>query len=75
MLEHDKSRRQRHKGCQHHKIHRLIPQHVQGRPPLAAVVAPALHGRGQLVRPADLWVLTGFAALTAGVIALGRLGI
>ena len=26
-------------------------------------------------RPADLWVLTGFAALTAGVIALGRLGI
>ena len=26
-------------------------------------------------RPADLWVLAGFAALTAGVIALGRLGI
>ena len=26
-------------------------------------------------RPADLWVLAGFTALTAGVIALGRLGI
>ena len=26
-------------------------------------------------RPADLWVLAGFAALTAGVIALGRLGL
>ena len=26
-------------------------------------------------RPADLWALAGFAALTAGVIALGRLGI
>ena len=45
--------RQGDEAQQHPNVGGAIPKHMEGGAALAAVVAAALHGRGQLVGPAE----------------------